>query len=385
MAAEMTSRERLLATIRHEEPDRVPVAPRIFAWLLEYYGESGLEAHLRAAQEFGFDLCHPVGPDTPNYISSLPDEYPLLPEVRATVKRWPEGECTVVARRFETPNGVLTDRWRVPPTGRGYGIAPNPVSIERLIKEPDDLQRLPYLLPKPAGGAAGYHDAQARIGDRGLAEVTVQGCLDHRAGDARGLANLMVDYHDDRDFVDRLLDLCHEQAMAEARHALEHGARIIFGTWYYNSLSVGWSPAMFGELFVPRIRAHVALAHEYGALYHYYDDGKCAAILDDIRECGVDVFSTCTPPPVGDFDLRVAKRKWRGRVCIKGCIDLLYVIKLGTPERIEQTVRDAIQVGAPGGGFILGTSDSIRDGTRVENVRAYFEAARKYGAYRPRS
>ena len=38
MSVSMTSRERLLAAIRHEEPDRVPKAPRIHAYLLEYYG-----------------------------------------------------------------------------------------------------------------------------------------------------------------------------------------------------------------------------------------------------------------------------------------------------------------------------------------------------------
>jgi hypothetical protein len=35
------------------------------------------------------------------------------------------------------------------------------------------------------------------------------------------------------------------------------------------------------------------------------------------------------------------------------------------------------------GGFILGTSDSIRDGTPLENVRAYFNAARRYGQVAP--
>ena len=30
--AKMTGRERLLATIRHEEPDRVPISPRVQAW-----------------------------------------------------------------------------------------------------------------------------------------------------------------------------------------------------------------------------------------------------------------------------------------------------------------------------------------------------------------
>jgi uroporphyrinogen-III decarboxylase len=49
---------------------------------------------------------------------------------------------------------------------------------------------------------------------------------------------------------------------------------------------------------------------------------------------------------------------------------------------VERTVREAIEVAAPGGGFILGTSDSIREGTPMANVRAYFAAAHTYGTYR---
>jgi hypothetical protein len=42
MKAEMTGRERILATIRHQEPDRVPVSPRIWAWLVSEYGDESL-------------------------------------------------------------------------------------------------------------------------------------------------------------------------------------------------------------------------------------------------------------------------------------------------------------------------------------------------------
>jgi uroporphyrinogen decarboxylase len=59
----------------------------------------------------------------------------------------------------------------------------------------------------------------------------------------------------------------------------------------------------------------------------------------------------------------------------------LYVIKMGTPELVARTVREAIEVAAPGGGFILGTSDSIREGTPKENLVAYFETAHQYGTY----
>jgi len=38
----------------------------------------------------------------------------------------------------------------------------------------------------------------------------------------------------------------------------------IFGSWYYNSLSSGWSPAIYRHVFIPQIREHVELTHSYG-------------------------------------------------------------------------------------------------------------------------
>jgi len=62
-------------------------------------------------------------------------------------------------------------------------------------------------------------------------------------------------------------------------------------------------------------------------------------------------------------------------------VDLLYVVKHGTPELVDRTVREAMEIAKPGGGFIIGSSDSFREGTPMENIRAYFDACRKYGVY----
>jgi len=82
---------------------------------------------------------------------------------------------------------------------------------------------------------------------------------------------------------------------------------------------------------------------------------------------------------MGDVDLEKVKNDIGDRVCLKGNIDLLNVIKRGTPELIREKVKEAIQIASPGGGFILSTSDSIREGTPLENVKTYFKAAREYG------
>ena len=145
--------------------------------------------------------------------------------------------------------------------------------------------------------------------------------------------------------------------------------------------SSGWSPSLFEELFVPQIREHVELTHSYGAFYDYYDDGKLADTMEMIADAGVDVLETCTPPPVGDFDLAEAKARIGSKTTIKGYVDLLYVIKHGTPDMVDDTVKQAMSVGKAGGGFILGSSDSFREGTPPGNLEAYWRACKRYGVY----
>jgi len=181
-----------------------------------------------------------------------------------------------------------------------------------------------------------------------------------------------------RDYFDELLKIWFDKMMAETKALLERGVNVIFGSWYFASMSVGWGPAIYREVFLPMVKAHVALTHSYDAVYSYYDDGKCMGIADMVKVAGGDIFETIGPPPVGHVDLGELKRRIGDTVCLLGYGDMLYVIKRGTPEDVERMVKCAMETAGPRG-FIFGTCDSIREETPRENVRTYFEAARKYG------
>ncbi len=378
----MTSRERLLAAIRHQEPDRVPVSPRIGAFLNDYYGHSGWAYELKAAEEFGFDPLIFLGSPYPNYVRDPRASYEDLEDVRVDLGIERHSDHTLVRRRVETPAGVLTDAFRQYKGGIGYGASPNPHWEERLVKDEGDLEALAFLLPQPSVAAfQPVAEMVQVVGERGLVQVTIESAIDHRAGWAYELVDMMVAAYENPGFLRALLDLFHQNCLAETRCALEAGVPVIFTPWYFASLSAGWSPRLYREWFVPRIKEQADLIHDMGGLLHFYDDGKMTAILPWLKDCGVDIVSTLTPPPVGDVDLKQAKEMVGDRICLNGNIDLIYVIKMGTPDQIREAVRGAILDAAPGGGFILGTSDSIRD-TEPENVRAYFEAARDYGDYR---
>lgn len=374
----MTGRERILATIRHEIPDRVPIAPRVWAWLMAEHGSQDLATHLRVFPDL--DQMYPVEDGTLNVVDEFPDTYNLA-EVKVEQRKYAEGDFTAVERTFHTPAGTLSDRILVAPSGREFGVTPNPVRTEHLVKSPADLPALRYVLAPINTNYDFLAPLVREVGDRGLISVVVRCALDHNAGHARDMQDLMVDYYDDRPFFDECIALFHQRSLAQIKAALEGGAECIFGTWYFASLSAGWSPAIFAEVFVPLIREHVELTHKYGAIYDYYDDGRLAGSMEMIAATGVDVLETCTPPPTGDFDLALAKRTIGGRTTLKGYIDLLHVVKDGTPASIDAAVRAAMEIGKPGGGFIIGSSDSFREGTPRENLEAYFAAGKKYGGY----
>jgi len=166
--------------------------------------------------------------------------------------------------------------------------------------------------------------------------------------------------------------------MDEVEAAIRAGVKHFFANWYYNSMSAGWSPRIWEDVFAPQLREMCDRVHAAGGTVNLYDDGKFMPVAELMADAGIDALQTLTPPPVGDTDLAELKRRIGDRVCLMGYVDLIYVIQRGTPELVEQTVKEAIDIAGPTG-FILGSSDSFREGSPVENIRAYFDAARKYG------
>ena len=376
----MTSRERLLAAFARKPVDLIPCSPRMAAYMKGTYPTGGNAAYLQLQKEFGFD-CHTVVDPFRNPLilhgGVFTDE---ATGVRGSKEEWADGEYHVVRRTFETPAGTLSDTTHFPPAGdRRYGVFPNPTRSEYLVKTRGNLKALRCLLKQPGRYVPEYwNNVEREFGDNGLALFQVCSSLCHRAGDAYHFPDLMVLYYDDRAFFDELLEVCRETMFDEVDAALAGGVKNFFAFWYYNSLSAGWSPAMWRECFKPELAELCRRVHAGGGTLGLYDDGKVMAILDDLAECGIDALQTLCPPPMGDVDLRQAKRRVGDRMCLWGFIDLYNIILRGTPDKIDGAVREAIDIAGPTG-FILGASDSIRDGTPSENLRAYFNAARKYG------
>jgi len=75
-----------------------------------------------------------------------------------------------------------------------------------------------------------------------------------------------------------------------------------------------------------------------------------------------------------------AKQLWGDRVAIVGGVDVDMLAR-GSEQQVREYTRRVILSCAPGGGYILGSGNSITNYCPVENVMAMYDEGRKLGTY----
>ena len=112
----------------------------------------------------------------------------------------------------------------------------------------------------------------------------------------------------------------------------------------------------------------------------------CGAIGDRLElmlGTGTDGIDTLDPPPLGTVDLADAKRRLGTRAFIKGNVDPVNTLLRGTPADVRRDALCRIEVGKPGGGYILSTACSVAPHTAPENIFELTRAAEDAGHYEP--
>lgn len=135
------------------------------------------------------------------------------------------------------------------------------------------------------------------------------------------------------------------------------------------------SPQTFREVFLPKMRL-VADAIEIPWAFH--SDGDITLVMEDLLTLGMNCINPIEPPVM---DMKVAKEKWGDRVCLWGNIDLVQTLPYGTVEDVEAEVKQRIRDAGPGGGYICGTSNSITGFCKIQNVLAMTRAVKTHGTY----
>jgi len=392
-------RERILTAINHEEPDRVPICPRITARFLPWlYGDASWESQLKAALDFNFDAYVMVGlPGIDDIMLGLyvPKKIPTCYKgIKQEISEIQIDDYIQLTRIIKTPEGELRER-RLIPTRKALTrilekhkdvCPPNwlpegyPYIKEYFVRSEEDIEKAKYLLPDPSCiDLKEIERAKRKIGDYGVI-VASPTCPFTWIVHLIGVTRCMFFYYRNKNLLLRLLKILNEQALAEIEKLSESDVDIIYFSGCYSSLSVGWGIKIWREIFKPLIKEQARVTHKHGMYYHYYDDGECREILNDLKECNVDIVSTLVPPPFGDINIDEVKKAVGDTICLKGNVSI-ETLRYGLVKEVIEETRRVISLAANGGGLLLSTTDSVHAYTPLENFRAFIRVGKEYGKY----
>ena len=141
------------------------------------------------------------------------------------------------------------------------------------------------------------------------------------------------------------------------------------------------SPKHFKQLFAPGLKKIVDLVHSHNMKYIKHCDGNVLDILDIMIDyCGIDALQPIEPTGDEKMTLGWLKKHYGKKITLCGNIDCGGLVNW-TPEKIEEEVKKAISTAAPGGGYLISSSNSLHGGIPPENAIAYTDAVRKWGKY----
>ena len=184
--------------------------------------------------------------------------------------------------------------------------------------------------------------------------------------------------YDDPALIDELCALSNAFFQEAARRSVEAGC---VGIWVSEDL--GDSSRGFFSLdhyrrhFLPPFAELVEYIDGLGVPSLLHSCGRISAYLDDLAQ--TRIASVHPLQRTAGMDLATVKARYGDRFCIIGNIDSSRTLPYGTPDDVAAEVRAAIDVAAPGGGYILGSDHSLHDGIPVENIVTMFRVAAEYG------
>lgn len=346
----MTSKERVLMAINHEEPDRVPVCatyvPEIADKLAAKYQPEG-------------DLGVALGNDMVKIASGLENSFYYKPD--------PEYVCPygITWKNINNETGHFTEIHKHPLAG-------------------DEQKIYDYVMPDPAKATDVIEATKQAVAKYGKEKWIIGSCqcsVFEAAWYLRGLDTFMMDLAMEEDYAIALLDKVMQYPLQMGHQFIDLGVDMVWlGDDIATQQNMMMSPAMWREHFKPRYAQMFSefKKHNPNIKLCYHSCGNLQAVVDDLVEIGLDVLNPIQPMAMNPAEF---KKRFGKNITMYGTLDVQRVMPFGTPDDVRREVKQLITDCAPGGGFILSPAHHIQSDTSVENVEAFYQAAHDFGRY----
>jgi uroporphyrinogen decarboxylase len=140
------------------------------------------------------------------------------------------------------------------------------------------------------------------------------------------------------------------------------------------------APAMFHEFCAPYMQRIAAALKGEGLYVIQHSDGNLMSILDDFLAAEPHVLHSIDP--MAGMDMAEVKRLTYGKVALMGNVQCNY-LQDGPESLIRESARYALRHGAPGGGFIFSSSNTIFEGLPLRHYEVMLEELASFAATHP--
>ncbi len=339
----MTSRERVLASIEHQSPDRIPC---------DLWAEPGVWERLK----------RDLGVRTEEEVRSA-----LQVDVRYLSLRQPPDTVT---------DGVRQNAWgeRWEKTSTVYGVEwEHTRGALYYARSVADLEAFPW----PTCDLVDYSTVAEDVRRYdGYAIFCGNADFFERPGLVRGLENILVDVIENPEMVgylqDRFITFFIEDfhRTMDAAHGKVDAFLALTDLGTQDRLLMG-REAMERFVFAPLRRlAHVV--HAEGVKLMFHSCGAVREVIPDLIACGVDILNPLQPAARG-MEPTGLKRDFGRDVAFHGGIDIQYVLPLKTPQEVAAEVRRVATILGDRGGYVLSASHNIQQDTPTANILAMYD------------
>lgn len=416
----MTSRERIIKTINHQQPDRIPID-------IGATGQTGISASvvykLRKALKMDdrpikiveiFQQLGEVDEELRSYINSdvvgINGLYDMFGNKIEGEKRYlmSDGTPCLVSKNFNYtiqnneyytyPKGDITlaPCAKIPEGGFFYdGIVRNSDFDEDNLTPEEDFKEAFSVMDDES---AKYYEKQANqlyketdyalignLGGGGLGDVAMLPGLNERSPKGiRKIDDWLVAHILYPDYIKSVFGMQTEAMLKNLeiyKEAVGDKIQIVWisGTDFGTQEGEFFSPDVFRDIYKPfykKINDWVHKNTNWKTFFHTC--GSIYNILPDIIEMGVDIVNPVQVSALNMDAQRLKDKFGKDIVFWGGGVDTQKTLPYGTPEEVYEQVQKRLDIFGKGGGYVFGSIHNIVAKTPIENIIAMINAVKEY-------
>ena len=401
----MNSRERVLAALRHEEADRVPID-------LGSHRSTGIHAGTlhRLRRHLGlesrrirlYDIMQQLGDVDSDVLDRFHADvvqiHRLKPAMGFSVAQWkktmlPDGTPALVPGGY-SPRPAPQGGWYLdcPDGSRAY--MPSDANYFETVEPPlaltateKDVDALPWDDVEDEDIEFVVRQARAVREKTDRASLVIFGGNVLESGNgAWGFQHFMYQLAANPSIVHYYFERLTDTYLKRLKRFLPAVEGLVDIISVGDDMGTQGGPILSLQMYRTMIRPYQARVYEYirnrsSADLFLHSCGSIAPLLPDLIEIGVQILNP-VQTSARDMDPAELKRRWgKDLVFWGGGCDTQHILPRGTPDQVRRDVRERVAVLKPDGGFVFTQIHNILAGVPPENIVAMFDAAYESGRY----